>query len=78
MPPEGAASRANVPEVVAKLNQTLVQLNKVVATERPEIRTILAELREILDGLSDLVATLRERPSEILFSNPPRKSEVLR
>ena len=54
------------------------QLNKVLATERPEIQTILVELRETLDSLSDLVATLKERPSELLFSNPPRKSEVLK
>jgi len=77
-PPDGATTRANVPEVVARLNQMMSQLNKVLATERPEIQTILVELRETLDGLSDLVATLRERPSELLFSNPPRKSEVLK
>ena len=78
MPPEGMTSRANLPEVVARLNQTMSQFNKVLATERPEIQTILAELRETMDGLNDLIATLRERPSELLFSNPPRKSEVLK
>jgi paraquat-inducible protein B len=78
MPPDGMTSRANLPEVVGRLNQTMSQLNKVLATERPEIQTILAELRETLDGLNDLVAILKERPSELLFSNPPRKSEVLK
>lgn len=77
-PPENATSRANLPEVVGRLNQTMSQLNKVLATERPEIQTILAELRETMDGLNDLIATLRERPSELLFSNPPRESEVLK
>ncbi len=77
-PPEGATSRANLPEVVGRLNQGMSHLNKVLATERPEIQTILAELRETLDGLNDLIATLRERPSELLFSNPPRESEVLK
>ncbi len=77
-PPEGATSRANLPEVVGRLNQMMSQLNKVLATERPEIQTILAELRETMDGLNDLIATLRERPSELLFSNPPRESEVLK
>lgn len=78
IPPEGATSRANLPEVVGRLNQGMSHLNKVLATERPEIQTILAELRETLDGLNDLIATLRERPSELFFSNPPRESEVLK
>ena len=77
-PPEGMADRANLPEVVARLSQTASQLNKVLATERPEIQTILAELRETMDGLNDLISNLRERPSDLLFSNPPRKSEVLK
>ncbi len=78
MPPEGMTGRANLPEVVARLSQTVLQLNKVLATERPEIQTILAELRETMAGLNDLVTELSERPSELLFSNPPRKSEVLK
>ncbi|MGE5296341.1 MAG: MlaD family protein [Solirubrobacterales bacterium] len=77
-PPEGMTTRANLPEVVERLNRTLSQLNKVLATERPEIQTILVELRETMDGLNDLISTLRERPSELLFSNPPRPSEVLK
>jgi len=78
MPPEGMARRANLPEVVGRLNLMTAQLNKVLATERPEIQTILVDLRETLEGLNDLVTILKERPSELLFSNPPRKSEVLK
>jgi hypothetical protein len=77
-PPEGMAERPNLPEVVARLSQTIGQLNRVLAAERPEIQTILAELRETMDGLNDLVTNLRERPSDLLFSNPPRKSEILK
>jgi paraquat-inducible protein B len=77
-PPEGMADQPNVPEVVARLSQTISQLNRVLATERPEIQTILSELRETMDSLSELISDLRERPSELLFSSPPRKSEVLR
>jgi paraquat-inducible protein B len=78
MPPEGMVRRANLPEVVGRLNLMSAQLNKVLATERPEIQTILVDLRETLEGLNDLVTILKERPSELLFSNPPRKSEVLK
>jgi paraquat-inducible protein B len=78
VPPEGMTQRSNLPEVVARLDQTLSHLNRVLAIERPEVQTILAQLRETMDGLNDLISTLRERPSELLFSNPPRKSEVLK
>jgi len=77
-PTDDAAPRANLPEVVCRLSQTLSQLNKMLATERPEIQTILAELREAMDNLNDLIMNLSERPSELLFSRPPRESEVLK
>ncbi|MBP7051217.1 MAG: MCE family protein [Phycisphaerae bacterium] len=77
-PREGLAQGANVPEVVARLGQTLSQINSLLATERPEIQIILAELRDTMDNLNDLVLSLQERPSELLFGNPPRESEVLR
>jgi paraquat-inducible protein B len=77
-PREGLVQGANVPEVVARLGQTLSQVNNLLATERPEIQIILAELRETMDNLNDLVLSLQERPSELLFSNPPRESEVLK
>jgi len=77
-PADNAAPRANLPEVVSRLSQTLSQLNKMLATERPEIQTILAELRETIDNLNDLIRNLKQRPSGLLFSSPPRESEVLK
>jgi len=77
-PREGAADQTNVPEVVARLGQTLSQVNSLLATERPEVQIILAQLRETMDSLNDLILNLQERPSELLFSNPPRESEVLK
>jgi len=77
-PPEGVTSRANVPEVVARLSQTISQLNKVLSTERPQINATLSEFQQIAESLSELVAALREQPSSLLFSRPPQKSEVLK
>ncbi len=77
-PPAGAERLPNVPEAVARLSQTISQLNNLLATERPELETILTDIREITDSLTELVSTLKERPSEILFSKPPRQSEVFK
>jgi len=77
-PPEGATGRANVPEIVARLNQTISQLNKVITTERPQIDATLNEFQQIAESLSELVTALREQPSSLLFSRPPQKSEILK
>lgn len=75
-PPEGFSGQSNLPAVIARLSETVSNLNKVIATERPELETILADIRQILDSMQDLISTLKERPSELLFSRPPRRSEV--
>lgn len=77
-PAEGAAPTANVPEVMARLSQTIAQLNRVLATEGPEIEAILAEFSRIAENLNALIASLREQPSSLLLGGPPPRSEVLK
>lgn len=77
-PAEGAAPTPNVPEVMARLSQTIAQLNRVLATEGPEIETILAEFSRIAENLNVLIASLREQPSSLLLGGPPPRSEVLK
>ena len=68
----------NVPEAVARLNKTLANFNALVSTERPGIERVLNDLREIADSLKQLISTLEQNPSELLFSKPPKKSEVVK
>ena len=77
-PPEWVAGRPNVPEVIGRLNDTVAQLNRMIVTERPQIDAMLTEFQQIADSLNDLVSTLKEQPSSLLFGRPPRKSEVLK
>lgn len=76
--PESISGRQNLPEAIARLNSTLLRIDKLVTSERPEIEIILANFREISDNLRDLVAILKAHPSELLFSKPPPKSEALK
>ena len=76
--PETLAGQPNLPEAIARLNGALSRIEKLIAAERPEIEIILANFREISDNLRELVSTLKERPSELLFSKPPRKSETVK
>jgi paraquat-inducible protein B len=77
-PPEGVSLPPNVPDSLARLNQTLVHFNSLISTERPGIERVLSDLREITDSLKELISSLEQNPSEILFSKPPKKSEVLK
>jgi paraquat-inducible protein B len=74
--PEGA--EVNLAQVLESLGTALSRIDRLIATERPEVEIILANLREISDNLRELTESLKERPSELLFSKPPPKSEALK
>jgi paraquat-inducible protein B len=77
-PPEGMPHPPNVPEAVVRLNQTLANFNALISTERPGIERVLSDLRGITDNLKELISMLEKNPSELLFSKPPKKSEVVK
>ncbi len=77
-PPAGVTPAPNVPEAVARLSKTLANFNALISTERPGIERVLNDLREITDSLKELISTLEQNPSELLFSRPPKKSEVVK
>jgi paraquat-inducible protein B len=77
-PPPGVTPAPNVAEAVVRLNQVLFRFNALVATERPGIERVLNDLREVTDSLKELISGLEQNPSELLFSKPPKKSEVLK
>ena len=76
-PPAGVSPPPSVPEAVARLSQTMGRFNALIATERPGIERVLNDLREITDSLKELISTVEQNPSELLFSKPPKKSEVV-
>jgi len=77
-PPPGISPPPSIPEAVARLSQTLARFNALISTERPGIERILTDLRELTDSLKGLISTIEENPSELLFSRPPKKSEVVK
>ncbi|MBN1508337.1 MAG: MCE family protein [Sedimentisphaerales bacterium] len=77
-PPEWVVGRPNVPELVARLNTTIAQLDRLISSERPQIDMILTEFQRIADNLNDLVSALKEQPSSLLFGGQPPKSKVLK
>lgn len=76
--PEPVSGPSNLPEMIARLNKTLVRIDKLISTERPQIEMILANFKEISDNLKSLTNNLKQNPSDILFSKPPSKSEAIK
>jgi hypothetical protein len=77
-PPAGVTPPPNVPAAVARLNQALLQFNEMLSAERPALEEILNGLRDIVNRTSELVTSLEQNPSALLFSQPPRESEVVK
>jgi phospholipid/cholesterol/gamma-HCH transport system substrate-binding protein/paraquat-inducible protein B len=67
---------ANLEEVISSLNKTLVRLDRLVSTERPQVELILANFEKISENIKDLTETLKRHPSDLFFSEPPSQPEV--
>jgi ABC-type transporter Mla subunit MlaD len=77
-PPAGVTPPPNVPAAVERLDQTLAHLNELIVSERPALDALLSDFRAIVNSLNELITSLEQNPSALLFSRPPGKSEVVK
>jgi len=78
MNPDPNTETANLAEVLTRLDNTLESINRKIRTQGPEVNRILRNLSAISDDIKELTAMLKEHPSEIIFSQPPTKSEMIK
>lgn len=76
--PDPNAESANLAQVIARFDKTLEELNLKIRSQSPEVYKFLRNLRAISDDIKELTAMLKEHPSEIIFSQPPKKSEMIK
>ena len=76
--PDPNAETANLAQIMARLDNTLEELNLKIRTQGPEVDKFIRNLRAISDDIKELTAMLKEHPSEIIFSQPPKKSEMIK
>jgi ABC-type transporter Mla subunit MlaD len=69
---------ANVAEMIARLNQTLYRIDKLIVSQTPQIAQTLDDLRQVSANLREMTENLKKNPSESIFSQPPPKSEALK
>ena len=62
--------------MIANLNRTLVRIDKLILTQSPQIEQTLENLRGVSTNLKELTNELKQHPSQIIFSQPPSKSEI--
>jgi phospholipid/cholesterol/gamma-HCH transport system substrate-binding protein len=77
-PAPGAVPVSTVPQVLARLNQSLANFDALISSERPSVERVLSDLRAITDSLKELIWTLEQNPSELLFGRPPKKPDVVK
>lgn len=71
------ARMANVPKMIGQLNATLQRIDKLIVSQTPQIEQALKDLRQTSANLKELTENLKKHPSEVIFSQPPPKSEAL-
>jgi phospholipid/cholesterol/gamma-HCH transport system substrate-binding protein/paraquat-inducible protein B len=71
------ARMANVPKMIGQLNATLQRIDKLIVGQTPQIEQALKDLRQTSTNLKELTENLKKHPSELIFSQPPPKSEAL-
>ena len=70
------AVTADLPQTSSQFQQTLRQLNRLIATQQQQIQATLESLRSVTGDIQDFTNESRKYPSQILFGAPPPRSEV--
>ena len=76
--PNSDTKRVNFAEVLANLNDILERVDRQTANKSADVDKFLRNIMLISDDVKELTQRLKEHPSELIFSQPPKKSEVVK
>ncbi len=76
--PDQEKEMANIALILDQLNTTLRRVDLLLATQTPRLEGIIANFAKISSDLKELSESLKRTPSDLLFSAPPRKSELVK
>lgn len=68
---------ANLPQVVARMDSILERIDRQLANSSSDVDKFILNAKLISDDIKELTAMLKKHPSEIIFSKPPEKSELV-
>ncbi len=69
---------ANIAMILDQLSTTLRRVDLLITTQAPRLEGIIENVRKISGDLKELSESLKRTPSDLLFSSPPRKSELVK
>ena len=75
-PDKTASQMANIAAMVANFNRTLLRIDKLVSGQTPQIEQAVEYLTAVSADLKELTSGLKQHPSQLIFSQPPPRSEV--
>lgn len=76
--PDPDAKDSTIPETVTSLKYALDEIGRKIKTQGPEIERIIKNARAVLDDVEELTGVVKDHPSELIFSKPPARSELIR
>lgn len=65
------AASANLPESAAHLKETLLRLERFIASQQGDIEVAVQNLRAISENVRDITENVKSYPGQILFGSPP-------
>ena len=68
----------SVPELLSRMDMTVRKVDRLISTQQPEVEERIDSVREMVDNLNELTEDRKRYPKQILFGNPPAKSEVVK
>lgn len=69
---------ATLPETIDRFDRTLSNIQMFLKTRSGDFSHIISNIKEVTDNLKDLTQELKQQPSKLLYSKPPKESEVLK
>ena len=74
-PQKTDAQMTNVAALIANLNRTLLRVDRLISSQSPRLDQAMENLRDVSADLKDLTGSLKQHPSQAIFSQPPPRSE---
>lgn len=73
---DASGETVSLAQILQRLDNILEKVDRKVADKSTDIDRIMKNLREVSDDLKELTTRLKDRPSELLFTKPPTKTEM--
>lgn len=67
-----------LPEITARLNKSLRRVDALLAAEGERVDDLLENMRSVSEELHYLTKTVEHYPSQVLFGEPPNRSNVVK